>query len=143
MLNVGDIVKLKNICFEAKEVDHAFRIGRPCVFVGEDDNNMYFLPITSNHKNNDKIVPNEINNLTKVSSINIRQLITKPVAFYDARGRIEEKYLIKAFDCIKKYHGKKLTEDGNTLIDIANEYLEKSKRRKYVDMDRVNKKIIK
>ena len=142
MLSVGSIVKLKNLCFDNRQADHAFKVGRPCVFIGEDENNMYFLPLTSNHHEVDKIEPDKYNDLKKPSSINIRQLIIKPIAYYNERGVVAEKHIIRAFEDIKKYYGIRPCKDADILIPIVDKYLQEHQRIVYKDADKKEKKII-
>lgn len=67
-MHIGDIVMLNNIIFgtiykngkliNKKSVDYAFDCGRPCVYIGEYDENMYFISI-SNASENSKHLSNE------------------------------------------------------------------------------------
>lgn len=85
-MEVGNIVYLKNICFGDGTADHACLVGRPCVYIGELDERMYFIPLVSIHKDKYKsesrIYPTKKNKLQKVSHPNVRVLIEKPIAFY-------------------------------------------------------------
>ena len=47
MVGIGDIIIVRNIIFH-DGVDHAFLFGRPCLVIGFDENNLYYLPITHN-----------------------------------------------------------------------------------------------
>ena len=44
--NIVNIVKIRNICFKDGIVDHSYKVGRPCVFIGEVDEKMYFIPLS-------------------------------------------------------------------------------------------------
>lgn len=46
-MKIGSIVFIKNIVFDGKEVDHSFNKGRPCIFLGELEDNMCFMPLSN------------------------------------------------------------------------------------------------
>ena len=135
MINVGDIIAIKNICFDEKILDHAFKLGRPCIFIGEYGENMYFVPISSNGKSYLKIKPTKENNLTKLCAINVKQIIEKPIAFYEAHGRLSDEDIANMFISIKRYY-RKITDDKTKIIvDLANKYIEENSIVSYVDKD--------
>lgn len=74
-MEFGDITILKNICFSDEVVDHSYRLGRPCIYIGVDLNHMYFVPLANlNSKIKEKqfvIAPKAKNNLTKKSRIRV------------------------------------------------------------------------
>ena len=44
-MKIGSIVNIKNICFRNGEVDHSFNRGRPCIYLGELEDKMCFMPL--------------------------------------------------------------------------------------------------
>ena len=92
-MEFGDITILKNICFSDEVVDHSYGLGRPCIYIGEDLNHMYFVPLVNlNSKIKEKqfvIAPKAKNNLIKKSRIRVQELITRPVAFYELNGKLD------------------------------------------------------
>ncbi len=143
-MEVGNIVFLKNICFKEGVVDHAFDRGRPCIFIGELDEKMYFVPLASvkNLKYRDRLrgilKPNKNNNLTKICHTNVKELIEKPIAFYEIKGYLNDEELFNLFNDIKIYYSTIRNEKNRIMVMFADNYMKSFK--KYVDY---NKKIAK
>ena len=136
-MRAGDICYLENIIFEnngKKHLDqHSLFTGRPCVFVGETDEKMYFFPIIDF---DDKFKGNIIektpeNRLKKKSVIDAATIIEKPIAYYEKRGYISTKEMLQLYRNILYYYRK--AEDGKKLIirDMAQEEVSKSSRRRH------------
>lgn len=99
-MELGDIVILKNIVFynrdSTHEVDHAFINGRPCVYIGEYEDCMYFLTISRFIKGEEKKFFNIIINknthkkMKKDCKINFSTIIKKPIAFYEVVDYLED-----------------------------------------------------
>lgn len=107
MVEVGDIVFLKNICFYDGQIDHAFSKGRPCVYLGELDGKMYFIPLAGAQNKQEylrKIYPDYENGLKKVSRPNIHLLIEKPIAYYTIQGSLSANDIKRIFINIKTYY---------------------------------------
>ena len=140
MVEVGDIVFLKNICFYDGKVDHAFSKGRPCVYLGELDDKMYFIPLVSSENKQAfirKIYPDEENGLKKVSGPNIHSLIEKPIAYYVAKGSLSSNDIKRIFKNIKSYYKVVLKKQDGMFLELAHNYFN---NRKYTDNDKVNTK---
>ena len=107
-MEFGDITILKNICFSDGVVDHSYRLGRPCIYIGEDLNHMYFVPLANlNSKIKEKqfvIAPKVKNNLTKKSRIRASELITRPVAFYELYGRLDYFDIQKLIESLRFFY---------------------------------------
>lgn len=134
-MEIGDIVNLKNICFVEGNIDHAYRKGRPCVFIGEDDEHMYFLPLSNTKKVKNKkgvfIEPNKDNNLLKTSHLNYKQLIIKPIAFYAVRAFIDKDTMYKIFVEMTKFFKEIRSENDSKVLELAHDFIDKS----YCDAD--------
>lgn len=131
MIEKGDIVLLKNICFFDGKIDHAFNSGRLCIYLGELNERMYFIALAnaSNEKQKflRKIYPNKENNLKKVSRPNIHSLIEKPIAFYEVHGRLSDKDLNRVFLNIKSYYKVILKKQDEIFLELASNYFNKQK----------------
>lgn len=107
-MELGDIVILKNIVFynrdNTHEVDHAFINGRPCVYIGEYEDSMYFLPITrvipgkENKFFNIVIDKNTHNKIKKDCKISFSTIIKKPIAFYKVVDYLEDSVIEELVD---------------------------------------------
>lgn len=136
-MELGSIVFLKNICFKEGVVDHAYDIGRPCVFIGELSDKMYFIPLSGvknlKYKNHLRGIlrPNKNNNLSKVCHTNIKELIEKPIAFYEEKGYLNDNELYNLFNDIKIYYSEIRCEKNRKILMLADNYMKSCK--KYVD----------
>lgn len=141
MIEVGNIVYFKNIIFEESKIDHSFNKGRPCVFLGELDNKMYFMPLsnvtTAKKYHGHHIKPNRENELKKVSHLCIRELLEKPMAWYNFYGYLDDVTLDDIFDNIYKFHNKIDEDKSRLLIKLYENYI--SSKKKYIDKDKINK----
>lgn len=76
---IGNIVLIKNIIFEnssnkKKEIDHAWKFGRPCLIIYSDEQYDYILTITS--------TPKKIKYNCEHFALQIKHLIPKQVSRY-------------------------------------------------------------
>lgn len=137
-MQVGDVVYLRNIIFEGREVDHAFDKGRPCVYIGDIDDKMYFVPLTNTSTMKYKvpiiISPNKRNGLRKECHPNFKQIIEKRTSFYEVFGYLTEQEMIKFFEDALLYLSEIRRETDNICIELAKEYLDKHNV-KYKDKD--------
>ena len=112
---IGNIVLIKNIIFEntsskRKEVDHAWKFGRPCLVIYSDEQYDYILTITSTQKKaryksehftlqTKHFIPNQISrysnhNINKIKNKNIEGSITLdtiykiPISGHEQLGKI-------------------------------------------------------
>lgn len=142
MIEKGDIVLLKNICFFDGKIDHAFNKGRLCIYLGEFNDKMYFIAI-ANANNNEhdfirKIYPSRENKLKKVSRPNIHSLIEKPVAYYQVKGHLSSYDLKRIFLNIKAYYKVILKDQDRIFLELTYNYFNEEK---YYDEDiTINKK---
>lgn len=131
-MEFGDITILKNICFSDGVVDHSYRSGRPCIYIGEDLNHMYFVPLANlNSKIKEKqfvIAPNAKNNLTKKSRIRASELITRPVAFYELYGKLDYFDIQKLIESLRFFY-----KDDNPNFQLINHLIDKYIN--YVDLE--------
>lgn len=131
-MEFGDITILKNICFSDGVVDHSYRLGRPCIYIGEDLNHMYFVPLANlNSKIKEKqfvIAPKAKNNLTKKSRIRASELITRPVAFYELYGRLDHFDIQKLIESLRFFY-----KDDNPNFQLINHLIDKYIN--YVDLE--------
>lgn len=134
MIEIGSIVKIKNICFKDGIVDHSYKQGRPCVFIGELDEKMYFMPLSTAEleKNYVKFRPNEKNNLMKMSQINVRNVIEKDIHFLNPTGYLDEEDLVMIFYSVKNYYTTIKSEKDEKVLKLAEEYL----NGKYIDANK-------
>ena len=97
-MQVGDIVYFKNIVFDGGKADHAFDVGRPCVYIGTLNGKMYFVPLTNvytlKHNIPYTIKPNRQNCLRKESHPNFKQIVEKKESFYEVSGYLSEQEMI-------------------------------------------------
>ena len=134
-MEVGDITVLYNIVFDKKtksgeRVDHAMKQGRPCIFIGEIDEKMYFLPIMKHIEGqyNTIIEPTKENKLSKKSMVNILNIIEKPIAFYSTHSYIDEKIMLDIFNRLLKYYKEDRNDKQAKVKCLAAEYLQKLER---------------
>lgn len=137
-MQVGDIVYLKNIVFEGSKVDHAFDKGRPCVYIGNLNGKMYFVPLTNvytlKHNIPYTIKPNKCNGLRKESHPNFKQIVEKKESFYEVYGYLIEQEMIKLFKDAILYISEIRKETDSICVMLAKEYLDKHNV-KYKDKD--------
>lgn len=97
---------------------------------------MCFMPLinVSSLKHHIKTIikPTYENGLKKVSHPNLRELIEKPIAYYEEIGIISDDDVIKFFDGIINYYKEIRTPKDKKLLELANNYL-KSLPLIYVD----------
>lgn len=139
MIEIGDIAFLKNICFYDGKIDHAFDRGRPCVYLGELNDNMYFIPLVCAKNKQDfirKIYPDKKNRLRKVSGPNIHSLIEKPIAYYSVQGSLSTNDIERIFTNIKAYYKVLLKEQDKIFLELTYNYFNSVK---YTDKDKVVK----
>lgn len=136
-MQIGDIVSFKNICFD-DGIDHCFKNGRPCIYIGEINEKMYFVPLTNvetlKHKITYIIKPTKENRLKKDCHPNYRQLLEKKASFYETMGYLNDDEMIDFFQNILKYLKEVRSESNRISISLAKEYLNKNKI-VYVDED--------
>ena len=146
-MKIGSIIYLKNICFRDGTIDHSFTIGRPSIFLGELEDNMYFMPLsnikTLKHKVRIIIKPSRLNGLTKVSHPNLREVVEKPIAYYEAIGILTKEEILKVFIGIKKYYKMVTCDKDAILLTLANNYLNQSLSNTFSDKDIKGSKKIK
>lgn len=138
LIEVGDIIFLKNICFYDCKVDHAFSKGRPCVYLGELNDKMYFIPLVSSENKQAfirKIYPDKGNGLKKVSGPNIHSLIEKPIAYYAVQGSLSANDIKRIFKNIKSYYKVVLKAQDEILLELAYNYFNGEK---YIDKDKID-----
>ncbi len=123
-MEFGDITILKNICFSDGKVDHSYKYGRPCIYIGENLDNMYFIPLSDlNFNIKEKhyiIVPTKENRLLKKSRIRVLELVERPIAFYEIYGNLGYFELQKLIRALRTSYKE---EDPN--FKLVNELIDK------------------
>lgn len=145
-MHIGDIVKLDNIIFgtiykngkliNKKSIDHAFDSGRPCIYIGEYDENMYFISLSNSSIDSKHfLLPSVTNGLTKVCQPNVKEVIKKPIAFYKSIGYLTDEEMFKVYKTLRSFHKKRDFENRKAIMHLSNEYLRAYKNGlvKYVD----------
>ena len=126
-MNVGDIVYFKNLIFDNKVIDHSFNIGRPCVYLGEKGDNMYFVSLTNvdtlKHNVVHVIKPDKENNLKKPSHANFKNIVEKPVGFYESDSYLSDEDTELLFKNIFKYITKIKRPSDKICLELARDYL--------------------
>lgn len=136
-MEFGDIVYFNNIIFNnddgTHEIDPYFNIGRPCVCIGEFEDYIYFLPLTKlDDKREEKffdiiINPDKQNGLQKVSKINYNTIIKKPISFFEAKGKLNEKIIIEIVKKTLTLYNCEKYENSDILSKIIADYAIKEK----------------
>lgn len=132
-MEFGDITILKNICFSDGVVDHSYKKGRPCIYIGEYLDHMYFVPLANlNSKIKEKpliIVPTNKNNLIKKSRIRVSELVKKPVAFYEITGSLDSYDIEKLIEALRFFYNEENINSSfvNNLINEYINYIDKEK----------------
>lgn len=145
-MHIGDIVKLNNIVFNSdikngkivnkKSIDHSFDCGRPCIYIGEYEEHMYFISLSNSTIDGKHIIkPTVINGLIKNSHPNIKQVIKKPVAYYPSIGYLNDKDMFSVFKTILSFHKRRKLENSDVLIKLARNYIKAYEKGlvKYID----------
>lgn len=146
-LEVGSIVYIKNICFERSgnnkfTVDHAYRNGRPCVYIGEKNNKDYFLPISHDVPHltrRNHLKPDDNNNLAKISMVNFYKIIKLNPCYHEVEGVLSLTDMLTVSSKAVAFFKKDEREDGKVILDLAREFIRKHPF--YLDKD--NKIILK
>lgn len=123
-MKFGDITILKNICFSDGIVDHSYKFGRPCIYIGEDFEYMYFVPLSSlNYKIKERcfvLYPNKENNLLKKSRIRASELVQRPIAFYELYGSLDYFEIQKLINALKLSY-----KEENSNFKLVNSLIDK------------------
>ena len=133
-MHIGDIVKLNNIIFNIdykngkminkKSIDHAFDSGRPCIYIGEHNENMYFISLSNSSINSKHFLePNKTNGLTKVCQANVKEIIKRPIAFYESIGYLTDKDMFEIYKTLKSFHKKRDFENRKAVMYLSNKYI--------------------
>ncbi len=97
---------------------------------------MCFMPLSNvsslKHHVKTIIKPTYENGLKKTSHPNLRELIEKPIAYYEEIGIISDDDVIKLFKGITSYYTEVRVPKDKKLLELANNYLKYSPLR-YVD----------
>ena len=129
-MNVGDIVCMELILFK-NGVDHYSKYGRPCLYIGEKNGIMYFVPLMSlkkKYKNlSCHIEPDKDNKLRKTSVLNLRTIIEKRPQFFGVDGHIDDFKMEDIMKTIVAYFKKVSDEQSKIVKSIAEEYLNERK----------------
>ena len=142
-MNVGDIVCMELILFK-NGVDHDSKNGRPCVYIGEKNDLMYFVPLSS-VKNKNKhmgyhIKPDVHNKLRKPSLLNLHTIIEKRPQFFKIDGYIKDSEMRILMKTIISYFKDTSREQAKVVKELAAEFLDAGKIDiKYSDGDGKNK----
>lgn len=145
-MHIGDIVNLNNIVFNSmfkngkliskKSVDHAFDSGRPCIYIGEYEENMYFMSLSHSDDNSKHLLkPTYSNGLIKNSQPNVKEVIKKPIAYYQSIGYLTDKDMFHVFKTILSFHKKRKLENSDVLVKLARNYIKSYEKGlvKYID----------
>ena len=130
---IGNIILIKNIIFKntankKKEVDHAWKFGRPCLVIYSDEQYDYILTITSTQKKekyscehftiqNKHLIPKQVSrysnhNINKSKNKNIEGSITLdaiykiPISGHEQLGKITFETYKSIITKLKEYHQK-------------------------------------
>lgn len=136
-MKAGDIVYFELILFN-NGVDHPSKRGRPCVYIGEKDNIMYFVPLMSlknkNYNLSYHILPDKYNNLKVTSLVNFHTIIEKQARFFSSDSYIVDDIMYDIMRQIVLYFKETYNEQSKVVKELASEYLNK-KPIKYKDMN--------
>jgi len=140
---IGNIVLIKNIIFKntsnkRKEIDHAWKVGRPCLVIYSDEQFDYILTITSTPKktryksehfilHTEHFIPNQVSrytnfNINKIKSKNIEGSITLntiykiPISGHEQLGKLTFETYKSVIDNLKKLFN---TKDLSDIITKA------------------------
>lgn len=133
---IGSIVIIKNIIFEnplnhKKEIDHAYKYGRPCFIIYSDEEYDYFLTMTSNAKreqytkqnfslnklNKDSFIYRERNFIKdekEISLINLQHIYKIPISGHNEIGKVTFETYKNIINKLKKYYK---NENINEIIE--------------------------
>ena len=136
-MNIGDIVCMELILFK-NGVDHDSKSGRPCVYIGEKNDVMYFIPLQS-VKNKSKgyyIKPDNYNKLKKTSILNLHTILEKRAQFFKVDGIVREEEMETIMKILVSYFKDARREQSSVVKSLAIEYLDRNKKDiKFVDKD--------
>lgn len=134
-MHLGDIVILDNIVFNDEEknvADHASLHGRPCIYIGEKEEIMYFFALTGVRNKIELadmvIIANNQNKLKKDSEINMRSIIKKPYSFYKVESSLEKEQILKMIKIYFKNNYKNDNPDVKIILNIITEYINDFKK---------------
>lgn len=125
---IGKIIIVRNIVFSStkiikKEIDHAWKNGRPCIIIYSDDEYDYFLPIKSNvtkkfnyqyfilnengllDRNIHKYSKSKVNNSHSFTgAINLDTIYKIPISGHDEVGKVTWETFKNIVEKLKEYH---------------------------------------
>lgn len=137
-MKAGDIVHFELILFDDGLVDHPTKKGRPCVYIGEKDDVMYFIPLRRMQKKKYDlscyVLPDKYNNLKVTSLVNFHTIIEKQARFFSSNGYITDDIMYDIMRQIVLYFKETYNEQSKVVKELASEYLNK-KPIKYKDMN--------
>ena len=128
---IGNIIIMRNIVFQnningRKEIDHAWKSGRPCVIIYSDDKYDYFLTLKSNithsqqeshyfplnennflYRNISRYGKYNIKDMRKRKTkgeVNLESIYKAPISGHDEIGKITFETYKQIIDKLKDYH---------------------------------------
>ncbi len=111
MYNIGSIILITYFIFDntqGKNIDHAKH--RPCIVIGEDKENVYFLPISSSYakcNSNCKYkIPSKYIDNNKDEYVNFNNIYSKKICGYYVKDDIDENDLYNLLLSFYQYHVK-------------------------------------
>lgn len=137
---IGNIIIIKNLIFQntvkdQKEIDHAWKMGRPCIIIHSDDEYDYILALKTNvtdkkfenhhfRLSKKDFLPNRHNNHnTKKKNereihgaVNLQNIYKIPISGHSIMEKITFKTYKAIITKLKEYHK---IEDLNTILENA------------------------
>ena len=129
---IGNIIIIRNIIFEnsifnKKEVDHAWKNGRPCIIIYSDDEYDYVLPIKSSNTKEqfsnqyidlkeEELIHRKEKEITK-GKINIQTIYRIPISGHKVVNKVTFIKYKNIINEIKQYHK---NENIDEIIKNAN-----------------------
>lgn len=124
MYNIGSIILLKNFIYKdhtgTKKIDHAKY--RPCLVIGEDNENIYILPISSsilkNNRESHYEIPNKYIDINKKEYIDFNAIYKAKICGYRVKDDLDTNDLYDLLTSFYQYHTKNNNEEFNKIKDI-------------------------
>lgn len=165
----GTIILLQNVIFiddKKTMIDSKYFHNRPCLVIGETDEELYVLPLSSNYSyqhqeynfalSEKDIIPLVNQSFKKLSYLKIDNIFKKKICYYKICGQLKPKVFNNLLNTIKlnletlkerelngeiyQEYESYLNHQLQTIEKVQNEQIKKLKRRKYETKKRQRRK---